>query len=598
MFILQRILITGHSTRGSHSLIRSRTGRKGNKSLRNDISGFFGLVKLAITLAVVILIAAAAVSLLVSDNDDENDSDSGNYTESMSFGLSTTSTSIATGDNKTLSPNSYVYEDSIISWSSSDTSVATVSSEGVVTGVSEGSATITATCGNSSATCAITVSDSAADQLKVYNMNTSDYDCALINPDSDDDDGFETGQLVLSFNMANYAVVGLAGYDADWLSSNTSFIGNYLTDFSRIVITVSDGTSTVASTTYTSSSGGFFPGGFNPFRFGGTEVTGSSSTDYNRAQTSFDISSYMSETKFTVTVVLYVENSGFGSFLSPYTKFATITGEFTYCPGDGTMDSTGEFTREYSWRETSGGTVYSITLTFPYSEYLEYYSQNLYNCNTDVVISGYTYQTNIDLTDNETYVPLKCQSGTLIDSLVAALKTEYLNKNSLTSISDENDYAQYLLTFVQTCFMYAYEGVQYYAGGNYNTEYWAFPAETFWSGNGDCEDTSILAATIFKASGYDAGVYLVPGHAIAAVALNDYDTDGLITSSFIVPSGSYSASSYGIMKKTVDGNVYYGCETTVEQSREIGVINSSVTVSGTVYYYTDTSQSYVELVTI
>ena len=43
-------------------------------------------------------------------------------------------------------------------WSSSDTSVATVSSGGLVTGVNNGSCTITATCGDKSATCAVTVS--------------------------------------------------------------------------------------------------------------------------------------------------------------------------------------------------------------------------------------------------------------------------------------------------------------------------------------------------------------------------------------------------------------------------------------------------------
>lgn len=45
-----------------------------------------------------------------------------------------------------------------VTWTSSNTAVATVSSAGVVTGVSNGSATITATCGDVSATCAVTVS--------------------------------------------------------------------------------------------------------------------------------------------------------------------------------------------------------------------------------------------------------------------------------------------------------------------------------------------------------------------------------------------------------------------------------------------------------
>lgn len=44
-----------------------------------------------------------------------------------------------------------------ITWASGNTSVATVAADGTVTGVAEGTATITATCGTKSATCEITV---------------------------------------------------------------------------------------------------------------------------------------------------------------------------------------------------------------------------------------------------------------------------------------------------------------------------------------------------------------------------------------------------------------------------------------------------------
>lgn len=45
-----------------------------------------------------------------------------------------------------------------VTWSSSDTSVATVSNSGLVTGVGNGTATITASCGGKTATCSVTVS--------------------------------------------------------------------------------------------------------------------------------------------------------------------------------------------------------------------------------------------------------------------------------------------------------------------------------------------------------------------------------------------------------------------------------------------------------
>ena len=55
----------------------------------------------------------------------------------------------------TLSPTGASGE---VTWASSDSTKATVSDNGLVTGVAEGSATITATCGAFSATCSVTVS--------------------------------------------------------------------------------------------------------------------------------------------------------------------------------------------------------------------------------------------------------------------------------------------------------------------------------------------------------------------------------------------------------------------------------------------------------
>lgn len=75
--------------------------------------------------------------------------------EPVSITLNKSTDTVAAGSTTTLiatvTPNG-----AIVTWESSDTSVATVS-DGTVTGVSAGTATITATNGTASATCTVTV---------------------------------------------------------------------------------------------------------------------------------------------------------------------------------------------------------------------------------------------------------------------------------------------------------------------------------------------------------------------------------------------------------------------------------------------------------
>lgn len=66
--------------------------------------------------------------------------------------------------------------------------------------------------------------------------------------------------------------------------------------------------------------------------------------------------------------------------------------------------------------------------------------------------------------------------------------------------------ANFALSFVQGI-DYSFDNVS--AGAN---EYWRFPLETLYDQTGDCEDSSILYASIMEAMGYDAILLLLPGH--------------------------------------------------------------------------------------
>ena len=83
-----------------------------------------------------------------------------NTLDMTSIGGTATLTATPTPENTTDS----------ISWSSSDTSVATVV-DGVVTAVSLGTATITVTCGNQTATCAVTVNNVKPSYVVVGGFN-------------------------------------------------------------------------------------------------------------------------------------------------------------------------------------------------------------------------------------------------------------------------------------------------------------------------------------------------------------------------------------------------------------------------------------------
>lgn len=78
--------------------------------------------------------------------------------EVTGIGVAPSSASVAEGDKIQLSATLYP-EGAVgtVTWSSDDTSTATVSASGEVTGVAAGSATITATCNGYTDTCAVTV---------------------------------------------------------------------------------------------------------------------------------------------------------------------------------------------------------------------------------------------------------------------------------------------------------------------------------------------------------------------------------------------------------------------------------------------------------
>lgn len=234
-----------------------------------------------------------------------------------------------------------------------------------------------------------------------------------------------------------------------------------------------------------------------------------------------------------------------------------VTGTVTYKANDGNVDGTNMFQRAYSWKY--GGTVYSFDIQFPFGLYSRYHDKN-----DTYVVGNNTYSRNSSVADYvETYF---CRSNVITGVIADAVAEQYrLTYGDHASLKDQQ-YADFLLAFVQICWTYEYDYNQYV--GTTTTEdvdYWAFPMETIYSGIGDCEDTSILGATLFYDAGYKSGVYQLPGHAMLALHIDNYVTPAM---------DEYDEYMCYCPKNS--SVTYYGCESTSEYPSQVGCAPSSL----------------------
>ena len=226
----------------------------------------------------------------------------------------------------------------------------------------------------------------------------------------------------------------------------------------------------------------------------------------------------------------------------------------------------GTITKEYTW--TYLGKEYTATTSFDLSDYIDYKSKQSGSKRTVVkynsVVSFVTY------------------NDPAIKDLALSLSLAYNGDPTIKN----GDFANFILAFVQICFDYPpYSGSSMFWADmsadrylyGYN-EYFAYPLETIFHGMGDCEDTSILASALFTACGFKSAVAIVPSHAFAGVALEEYSV------------GSHS-SAYEVLSQTIDGLTYYACETTTDHPLSVGLSSISGSDGRPFSSYMDTYSS-------
>lgn len=194
-----------------------------------------------------------------------------------------------------------------------------------------------------------------------------------------------------------------------------------------------------------------------------------------------------------------------------------------------TIIADGVDNKTFDW--SYGGKDYSITLGIRYSDYYTY--------KTDDIIrsQGTTEHDKMFVTSDDKYVK---QIAEYISGATVGL--------------DKAEVVNVLLRFTQTIpYMYDSESVG-------QEEYWKYPLETLYDGNGDCEDTSILFCAVGKAMGYDTALMLFSGHATGAISIADmgYDTSDVKLKTERVGAGFFSrvVSYYTIDNSDISTYIY------------------------------------------
>lgn len=259
--------------------------------------------------------------------------------------------------------------------------------------------------------------------------------------------------------------------------------------------------------------------------------------------TALDLGSYTETTEWTV---YDQDGDSVASFTGDPAQYSFDTpGEYTLMgvdPDDGTHRTLtvmvdGYTTVQYEW--SVDGESYTYSLDILYSDvvyYRDYYDvsqrqQDIYN----------------DHQRDRTFV-------TYEDKYIQQIATDF---GTMTEGMTDLERVNFLLAFSQCL---GYEDDSVYIGYD---EYWKFPLETLYDHGGDCEDTSILLASLAEVMGYDTALLLFPGHMAAGIHIY----------------GDYP-DLVGFYLRSDPDKVYYYCETT-STGFTVGQIPSSVDVDNT-----------------
>ncbi len=224
---------------------------------------------------------------------------------------------------------------------------------------------------------------------------------------------------------------------------------------------------------------------------------------------------------------------------------ATYIGLIQYC---------GDIHTQYSF--SHGDITYAVYVDIPFDEYMLYRTANVSVRHDPSPNAGVQFVT---------------ENGA-VAVLAEKLAEQYQARNPESAL-DTTDYTGYILSFVQNCFSVGSDTFYHST-----SVYWAYPSETLYTGVGNSGDLVVLATSLLRASGFDAGIACVNGHSFVALALDGY------TGPSEVPDG------YHMLRVGYGGRYYHMCEVDSENI-PIGCVRECYGYSGGFTYYGEATGS-------
>lgn len=154
--------------------------------------------------------------------------------------------------------------------------------------------------------------------------------------------------------------------------------------------------------------------------------------------------------------------------------------------------------------------------------------------------------------------------------------------------STNPEYATFLINFCQSSGHTGDGNMKYLLDSKTHgtEEYWNYPVETLYHMGGDCEDTSILTAALLTAAGFDSGIALLPGHAMAIIGIKPAETPPVLGSNADLKYGK------GYVKEMFYGSDGYWMLETTSSSLPPGAISGDYAFSTFIIFPSDSSAVY------